>query len=82
MALPRASKNTSRLRIYLQDGITLLIIGTYPMHRKVVLSCLVLEVVPLKAVRRYKSMTEEWDDLLMTQTKVIQLTPVGEKKED
>lgn len=40
-----------------------------------------LEVVPLKAVRRYKSMTEEWDDLIMTQTKVIQISPKGEKED-
>ena len=39
------------------------------------------EVVPLEATRRYKSMTEEWDDLLMTQTKVISTKVVG-KEED
>jgi hypothetical protein len=46
------------------------------------LTCLCAsEVVPLEAVRRYKGINEEWDDLLMTQTKVISMKPVGEKED-
>lgn len=39
------------------------------------------QVVPLKAVRIYKSVREEWEDIVRAETRVITLKPVSTKEE-